>query len=143
MSHISHLYQISLSCVIGHLMCHWRLPTTDFQSCREGRGGRGGWVKKCFLSLRQTALLSAEGKKDQDRSTFWPKKEKSKIVMCAVCVRVASPFLSARNESAAKKSEDCADFANLASFRQYNHSHDIIIDKKLFYELGRRAHFAT
>jgi hypothetical protein len=30
----------------------------------EGRGGRGGWVKKCFLSLRQTALLSAEGKKD-------------------------------------------------------------------------------
>jgi hypothetical protein len=23
----------------------------------------GGWVKKCFLSLRQTALLSAEGKK--------------------------------------------------------------------------------
>jgi hypothetical protein len=28
-----------------------------------GRGGRGGWVKKCFLSLRQTALLSAEGKK--------------------------------------------------------------------------------
>jgi hypothetical protein len=26
-------------------------------------GGEGGWVKKCFLSLRQTALLSAEGKK--------------------------------------------------------------------------------
>jgi hypothetical protein len=30
---------------------------------REGREGEGG-VKKCFLSLRQTALLSAEGKKD-------------------------------------------------------------------------------
>jgi hypothetical protein len=29
----------------------------------EGREGRGGRVKKCFLSLRQTALLSAEGKK--------------------------------------------------------------------------------
>jgi hypothetical protein len=28
-----------------------------------GRGGEGGWVKKCFLNLRQTALLSAEGKK--------------------------------------------------------------------------------
>jgi hypothetical protein len=55
---MSHLYQISLACVIGHLMCHRRLPTTDFQWCREG--GRG--VKKCFLSLRQTALLSAEGK---------------------------------------------------------------------------------
>jgi hypothetical protein len=27
-----------------------------------GRGGRG--VKKCFLGLRQTALLSAEGKND-------------------------------------------------------------------------------
>jgi hypothetical protein len=29
-----------------------------------GRGGRGGEgrVKKCFLGLRQTALLSAEGK---------------------------------------------------------------------------------
>jgi hypothetical protein len=80
---MSHLYQISLSCVIGHqmchrrlpttvvchkhvkvshdvighLMCHRRLPTTDFQSCREGG------VKKCFLGLRQTALLSAEGKK--------------------------------------------------------------------------------
>jgi hypothetical protein len=29
---------ISLSCVIGQLMCHRRLPTTDFQSCWEGRG---------------------------------------------------------------------------------------------------------
>jgi hypothetical protein len=58
---MSHLYQISLSCVIGHQMCHRRLPTTDFQSCREGGRGGGG-VKKCFLSLRQTALLSAEGK---------------------------------------------------------------------------------
>jgi hypothetical protein len=27
-----------------------------------GEGGEGG-VKKCFLSLRQTALLSAKGKK--------------------------------------------------------------------------------
>jgi hypothetical protein len=25
-------------------------------------GWVGGWVKKCFLSLRQTALLSAKGK---------------------------------------------------------------------------------
>jgi hypothetical protein len=51
---MSHLYQISLSCVIGHQMCHRRLPTTDFQWCWEGRdfqwcwegrgreGGRGG-----------------------------------------------------------------------------------------------------
>jgi hypothetical protein len=38
---MSHLYQISLSCVIGHLMCHRRLPTTDFQSCWEGEGGWG------------------------------------------------------------------------------------------------------
>jgi hypothetical protein len=30
---------------------------------RGGREGRGGRVKKCFLSLRQTALLLAEGKK--------------------------------------------------------------------------------
>jgi hypothetical protein len=58
---MSHLYQISLLCVLGHLMCHRRLPTTDFQSCREGGRGGGG-VKKCFLGLRQTALLSAEGK---------------------------------------------------------------------------------
>jgi hypothetical protein len=29
---------------------------------REG-GREGEWVKKCFLSLRQTALLSAKGKK--------------------------------------------------------------------------------
>jgi hypothetical protein len=29
--HMSHLYQISLSFVIGHRMCHRRLPTTDFQ----------------------------------------------------------------------------------------------------------------
>jgi hypothetical protein len=37
----------------------------------EGRGGEGGWVKKCFLSLRQTALLSAEGKKlDQIVNSF-------------------------------------------------------------------------
>jgi hypothetical protein len=43
------------------LMCHSRLPTTDFQCCQEGEGGRG--VKKCFLGLRQTALLSADGKK--------------------------------------------------------------------------------
>jgi hypothetical protein len=27
-------------------------------------GREGGWVKKRFLSLRQTALLSAEGKKE-------------------------------------------------------------------------------
>jgi hypothetical protein len=63
---MSHLYQISLSCVIGHLICHRILPTTDFQSCREGgegEGGRVGGVKKCFLGLRQTALLSAKGKK--------------------------------------------------------------------------------
>jgi hypothetical protein len=33
---MSHLYQISLPCVIGHLMCHRRLPTTD------GGGGGGG-----------------------------------------------------------------------------------------------------
>jgi hypothetical protein len=62
---MSHLYQISLSCVIGLLMCHKRLPTTDFQSCQEERGGREGGrggVKKCFLGLRRTALLSAEGK---------------------------------------------------------------------------------
>jgi hypothetical protein len=39
---MSHLYQISLSCVIGHQMCHRRLPTTDFQWCREGREGRVG-----------------------------------------------------------------------------------------------------
>jgi hypothetical protein len=28
--------------------------------------GGGGLVKKCFLSLRQTALLSAEGKKNPE-----------------------------------------------------------------------------
>jgi hypothetical protein len=38
----------------------------------EGRGGEGrgeGGVKKCFLSLRQTALLSAEGKKKAFNTT--------------------------------------------------------------------------
>jgi hypothetical protein len=38
----------------------------------EGRGGEGGWVggvKKCFLSLRPTALLSAEGKKGRQLGT--------------------------------------------------------------------------
>jgi hypothetical protein len=38
---------------------------------REGReGGREGRVKKCFLSLRQTALLSAEGKKAVHEQTY-------------------------------------------------------------------------
>jgi hypothetical protein len=37
----------------------------------EGGEGRGGRVKKCFLSLRQTALLSAEGKN--------PHKHKKKV----------------------------------------------------------------
>jgi hypothetical protein len=31
--------------------------TTDFQLCRDGRGG----VKKCFLSIRQTAPINAAG----------------------------------------------------------------------------------
>jgi hypothetical protein len=31
-----------------------------------GREGRGRGVKKCFLGLRQTALLSAEGKNSQN-----------------------------------------------------------------------------
>jgi hypothetical protein len=43
-------------CVIGDFL---QLTFNDVG--REGRGGGGG-VKKCFLSLRQTALLSAEGK---------------------------------------------------------------------------------
>jgi hypothetical protein len=113
---MSHLYQISLSCVIGHqsvtgdflqllcvtnmskchmmsqcvtyisflsyvtyvtfvsniiVMCHWSPNVSQETSYnwlsmmsggRGGEGGEGG-VKKCFLSLRQTALLSAEGKK--------------------------------------------------------------------------------
>jgi hypothetical protein len=29
--------------------------------------GRGGGVKQCFLSLQQTALLSAEGKNGPNR----------------------------------------------------------------------------
>jgi hypothetical protein len=46
------------------VMCHWspnvsqETSSTDFQSCRQG-----GWGKKGFLGLRQTALLLAEGKK--------------------------------------------------------------------------------
>jgi hypothetical protein len=55
---MSHLYQISLSlvtkCVTGDFL---RLTFNDV-----GRGREGGGVKKCFLGLRQTALLSAEGK---------------------------------------------------------------------------------
>jgi hypothetical protein len=35
-----------------------------FNDVGRGRGREGG-VKKCFLSLRQTALLAAEGKKKQ------------------------------------------------------------------------------
>jgi hypothetical protein len=35
-----------------------------------GGGGAGGGVKKCFLGLRRTALLSAEGKKKVS-STFY------------------------------------------------------------------------
>jgi hypothetical protein len=51
------------------VMCHWSPNVSQETSynCLSkllgGRGGRGGWVKKCFLSLWQTALLSAEGKK--------------------------------------------------------------------------------
>jgi hypothetical protein len=38
--------------------------TGDFLQLTFNDVGReGGWVKKCFLSLWQTALLSAEGKK--------------------------------------------------------------------------------
>jgi hypothetical protein len=55
------------------VMCHWspnvshdflQLTFNDVGRRGEGRGvegGRGG--QKCFLSLRLTALLSAEGKK--------------------------------------------------------------------------------
>jgi hypothetical protein len=43
---VTYVTFVSLSCVIGHLMCHRRLPTTDFQSCREGRGREGGWGHK-------------------------------------------------------------------------------------------------
>jgi hypothetical protein len=49
----------------------------------SGGEGRGGWVKKYFLSLRQTALLLAEGKKTA--------KEKMDHVMvsnrCFNCLR--------------------------------------------------------
>jgi hypothetical protein len=31
-------------------------------------GGRGGGVKNCFLGLRQTALLSAEGKREREEN---------------------------------------------------------------------------
>jgi hypothetical protein len=60
------LYQISLSCVIGHLMCHRRLPTTDFQSCREGRegwGSEGGWGQKVLSRPSADSFAVAEGKK--------------------------------------------------------------------------------
>jgi hypothetical protein len=46
-------------CVTGDFL---QLTFNDVGRGGEGRGGRGG-VKKCFLSLRQTALLSAEGNK--------------------------------------------------------------------------------
>jgi hypothetical protein len=44
-------------CVTGDFL---QLTFNDVGRGGEGRG-RGG-VKKCFLGLRQTALLSAEGK---------------------------------------------------------------------------------
>jgi hypothetical protein len=41
--------------------------TGDFLQLTFNDVGREGGVKKCFLSLRQTALLSAEGKKMKKR----------------------------------------------------------------------------
>jgi hypothetical protein len=68
LSYVTVVTFVSNIIVIGHLMCHRRLPTTDFQSCWEGgEGWREGGVKKCFLGLRQTALLSAEGKNKRKR----------------------------------------------------------------------------
>jgi hypothetical protein len=43
--------------------------TGDFLQLTFNDVGRGGGVKKCFLSLRLTALLSAEGKKAFQKTT--------------------------------------------------------------------------
>jgi hypothetical protein len=46
------------------VMCHWSpnvSQVSSYDRLSMMSGGRG--VKKCFLGLRRTALLSAEGKK--------------------------------------------------------------------------------
>jgi hypothetical protein len=50
-------------CVSIHDICGFRRLTFNDVRREGGREGRVGEVKKCFLGLRQTALLSAEGKK--------------------------------------------------------------------------------
>jgi hypothetical protein len=61
-------------------------------------GGReGGWVKKCFLSLRQTALLSAEGKKE-DGSRAAGKSKKS--------IEKMHPIPEEENETKSTKTDE-------------------------------------
>jgi hypothetical protein len=62
--HKSHLSQLSLACVIGHLMCHRRPAMNGFKKCREGGVWLGG-VKKCFLGLR-----FAVGRRQKEKMSY-------------------------------------------------------------------------
>jgi hypothetical protein len=102
--YMSYLYHISLSCVIGHPMCHKRPLMNGFQLCREG-------FKKCFLGFRQTDLMSADGKnmilvancwKITNPGLYWTSARQSMIkliifeeIMCKKCwfsANSAKPF---------------------------------------------------
>jgi hypothetical protein len=80
---MSHLYQMSLTCVIGHQMCHRRLPTTDFQLCREGRGGRGGQKVLSKPSADSFAVARRQKTMNKSRATWlligrWNNSEENK-----------------------------------------------------------------
>jgi hypothetical protein len=63
--HTCHIYHCHVSLAIKIVI---RGPLgADFNKVREWGGWVRGWVKKCFLGLRQTALLSAEGKNSKEQ----------------------------------------------------------------------------
>jgi hypothetical protein len=64
---MSHMSQVSLSCVIGHQMGYMRPFGSHFQSSLSGTVGGGGG-QKVIQGLRRTALLPAEGKKELNSS---------------------------------------------------------------------------
>jgi hypothetical protein len=68
------------------VMCHWSPNVSrDFLQLTfndVGRGGEGGGVKKCFLSLRQTALLSAESKKPMHGGGGGDRQRSNNIFSC-------------------------------------------------------------
>jgi hypothetical protein len=83
MSHMSHLYQISLSCVIGHQMC--QCVTGDFLQLTfndvrgGGREGDGGWGQKMLskpsadsfaVGRRQKVRIDKKAKIDTYNYTF-------------------------------------------------------------------------